>query len=126
LFGLPELSLLDSMNTPINAPGIDVPCNTRNTAMKATTHLNTESAARYLGTLCKHFGHKVPVTHTRQNGHIELPFGACELAATKGQLSLSATADDRAALDKVVQVITSHLERFAFREAPKLTWTYAA
>jgi hypothetical protein len=25
-----------------------------------------------------------------------------------------------------VQVITSHLERFAFREDPKLTWTYAA
>ena len=94
--------------------------------MKATTHFNTEKAERYLGTLCKHFGHKVPVTHTRQDGHIALPFGACELTASEGGLTLSATADDRAKLDRTVQIITSHLERFAFREDPKLSWEFAA
>lgn len=94
--------------------------------MKATTHFNTEKAERYLGTLCKHFGHKVPVTHTRQDGHIALPFGACDLAASEGGLTLSATADDRAKLDRTVQIITSHLERFAFREDPKLSWEFAA
>lgn len=94
--------------------------------MEATTHFNTEHAERYLGTLCKHFGHKVPVTHTRNQGAITLPFGACTLSASDNGLTLTVTADDQEKLDQTVQVITSHLERFAFREDPDLSWAYAA
>lgn len=94
--------------------------------MNATTHFDTEQAARYLGTLCKHFGHKVPVTHTDTSGHIELPFGACDLSASEAGLTLRAFANDREKLDRTVDVMTSHLERFAFREAPELSWTYDA
>lgn len=94
--------------------------------MEATTHFNTEHAERYLGTLCKHFGHKVPVTHTRNQGAIKLPFGTCTLSASDSGLTLHVTADDRAKLEQTVQVITSHLERFAFREDPDLSWAFAA
>ena len=94
--------------------------------MEATTHFNTEQAERYLGTLCKHFGHKVLVTHTRNQGAITLPFGACTLSASDTGLTLTITADDQEKLDQTVQVITSHLERFAFREDPDLSWDYAA
>ncbi|MBW3097962.1 DUF2218 domain-containing protein [Pseudohoeflea coraliihabitans] len=94
--------------------------------MKATTHFNTDKAERYLETLCKHFGHKVPVTHKRNEGHIALPFGACDLIASENGLTLSAAADDRANLERTVEVMTSHLERFAFREAPELSWNYPA
>lgn len=94
--------------------------------MNATTHFTTEHAQRYLGTLCKHFGHKVPVTHSGREGTITLPFGACSLSASETGLTLSATADDQARLDQTVQVITNHLERFAFREEPELSWSYAA
>jgi hypothetical protein len=90
--------------------------------MNAQTTFQTEHAARYLGTLYKHFGHKVPVQLNADRGRIEFPFGKCDLSASAAGLSLKATADDKSGLDKIVQVITSHLERFAFRENPQLEW----
>lgn len=90
--------------------------------MNASTFFKTENAERYLGTLCKHFGHKVPVTFETGSGHIELPFGQCDLRADTDGLALTAEAKDKTGLDKTIQVITSHLERFAFRENPDLTW----
>ena len=106
------------MDTRINAAGIDVRCKTRSTFFK------TENAERYLGTLCKHFGHKVPVTLEPGSGRIELPFGQCTLSANAAGLRLTATAPDQLQLDKTIEVISSHLERFAFRENPTLDWTY--
>ena len=92
--------------------------------MKASTIFTTENAERYLGTLCKHFGHKVPVTHEPGSGRIDLPFGQCALRADTAGLGLTATAEDRPSLDKTIDVISSHLDRFAFRENPELTWTF--
>ena len=91
--------------------------------MKASTFFTTQHAQRYLGTLCKHFGHKVPVIHEPGSGQIALPFGRCDLRADAGGLGLTVTAADKPDLDKAIHVITSHLERFAFREQPDLLWT---
>ncbi|PVH27800.1 DUF2218 domain-containing protein [Pararhodobacter oceanensis] len=90
--------------------------------MNASTFFNTPNAERYLGTLCKHFGHKVPVTHQPGSGRIELPFGHCELRADESGLQMTVEAPDQPQLDKMTGVITSHLERFAFRENPQLEW----
>ena len=90
--------------------------------MNASAFFKTENAERYLGTLCKHFGHKVPVSHEPGSGRIELPFGQCDLRAETAGLALTAEATDTPGLDKTIQVITSHLERFAFRENPDLNW----
>lgn len=92
--------------------------------MKASTFFTTENAERYLGTLCKHFGHKVPVNHEPGSGRIELPFGLCALRVDVAGLTLTATAEDRPSLDRTIDVISSHLDRFAFRENPELTWTF--
>ena len=92
--------------------------------MNANTTFTTENAERYLGTLCKHFGHKIPAKFANGTGHIEFPFGTCELSADPIGLSLHATADNRPDLDRVVQVVTSHLERFAFRENPQIQWAF--
>ena len=91
--------------------------------MNASTFFATENAERYLGTLCKHFGHKVPVAFEPGSGHIALPFGQCDLRADTAGLALTAIATDTPGLDKTIQVITSHLERFAFRENPDLNWS---
>lgn len=91
--------------------------------MNASTFFKTENAERYLGTLCKHFGHKVPVAFEPGSGRIELPFGQCALRADGAGLTLTAEATDTPGLDKTIQVITSHLERFAFRENPDLNWS---
>jgi hypothetical protein len=114
------------MDIPINAEGIDVHDTTRNIDMNASTFFKTENAERYLGTLCKHFGHKVPVMHEPGSGRIELPFGHCSMTADAAGLSLTAVASDRPQLDKTIEVISSHLERFAFRENPQLDWHVTA
>lgn len=90
--------------------------------MKAQTTFKTEQAQRYLGTLCKHFGHKVTVHLDGKQGRIELPFGHCELEAHDDALDMKVSADTKADLDKTAQVISSHLERFAFRENPQIEW----
>lgn len=64
-----------------------------------------------------------PVTYKTGSGLIEIPFGQCTLKADATGLSLSATASYRPKLDKTIEVITSHLDRFAFRESPELSWT---
>lgn len=94
--------------------------------MKASTFFTTQNAERYLGTLCKHFGHKVPVTHQPGSGRIELPFGQCMLRADDSGLSVTIEASDQPLLDKTAKVISSHLDRFAFRENPQLDWQTAA
>lgn len=90
--------------------------------MKAQTTFRTDKAKRYLGTLCKHFGHKVPVQLDGDRGQIELPFGQCNLAASDDALQIDVSAETKPDLDKVAQVIASHLERFAFRENPEFEW----
>ena len=90
--------------------------------MNAETTFKTEQAQRYLGTLCKHFGHKVPVELDGNTGRIDLPFGQCELAANDGALDMKVSAENKVDLDKTAQVIASHLERFAFRENPQIEW----
>lgn len=83
------------------------------------SHLRTPKASQYLQQLCKHFGHKVPVDFDKEQGSITLPFGACELRAREGELTLTVSGDD---IDKLEQVIGSHLERFAFRETLSVSW----
>ncbi|MEM9582189.1 MAG: DUF2218 domain-containing protein [Pseudomonadota bacterium] len=48
------------------------------------------------------------------------------MVADDHQLKLIASADDQPRLDQVIKVVTSHLERFAFRENPDLHWSNPA
>lgn len=82
----------------------------------------TERASSYLQQLCKHFGHKVEVQFDPKSGHITFPFGQCALSADIGVLDLTVSAETQGDLTKSCRVIASHLERFAFRENPKIDW----
>ncbi len=86
---------------------------------QSISHVQTPKAEQYLQQLCKHFGHKVPVTFNAQQGSITLPFGHCQLSVQDGVLTLAVSGEDRGKLE---QVIGSHLERFAFRENLTVTW----
>lgn len=83
---------------------------------------------RYLGQLCKHFQHKLPVTLEETHGCITFPGGVCtlEAPADAGMLTLRLVAGDEAALGTLEDVVGRHLKRFAFREDPELHWTRAA
>lgn len=90
-------------------------------------HVATEMSSRYLGQLCKHFQHKLPVTFEGQHGRIEISAGVCTLdAANANSLVLRVETADEAALAGLQDVVARHLERFAFRDKPAIVWTRTA
>ncbi len=90
-----------------------------------TATVSTIHASRYLQQLCKHFGHKVPVAFTPEEGRVTLPFGTCHLAALPDALTLTATSEI-ADLPRLERFLGDHLARFAFRENPAIHWQRAA
>ena len=85
----------------------------------------TPLAGRYLVQLCKHFRHKIPVEHDEARGRAEFPFGVCLMTAEDGVLALRCEAPDAASLERVENVVTQHLERFAWKEKPAVRWSPA-
>lgn len=83
--------------------------------------ITTDRASRYLQQLCKHFGHKVPAEFSASEGHVNFPFGSCDMQVDQEQLVLTVKATD-GDLGRLEKFIGSHLERFAFRERPEIKW----
>jgi hypothetical protein len=90
--------------------------------LTATAHVPTATAGRYIGRLCKHFAHKIPVSFDDQQGRIEFDFGLTLLQAESHGLRLTVQSPDQEQLDKLKQVVASHFERFAWQEALSLDW----
>jgi hypothetical protein len=44
-------------------------------SLTANAFVPTATPARYIGRLCKHFTHKIPVVFDEQQGRIEFAFG---------------------------------------------------
>ena len=94
--------------------------------MHATAIFQTTDAKRHLDALCRHFARKVDATVCDGNGHVAFAFGSCVLVADETALTLKAQAPDRSRLNKVIDAVSRHLDRFAFRENPKLNWSILA
>ncbi|WP_431281733.1 DUF2218 domain-containing protein [Humitalea sp. 24SJ18S-53] len=90
--------------------------------MDSQAHVAMATPARYLGQLCKHFAHKIPVTQEADRGTITFPAGFCSLEATQDTLVLRVTGADEEAVAKLEDVVARHLLRFAFREPPVVNW----
>lgn len=93
---------------------------------RSNAKFTTERASGYLQQLCKHFAHKIEVQFDPKAGLIKFPFGQCNLTADLSVLDLTVTAETQSDLTKACRVIGSHLERFAFRENPKIDWQTVA
>ncbi len=89
----------------------------------ATASIPTAKASGYLQQLCKHFGHKTSVEFDAESGWIEFGFGRAEMAAKPAVLTILAAAENADDLKKLKKVISSHLERFAFREDLEISWS---
>jgi hypothetical protein len=90
--------------------------------MDSVATVNTPLASRYLTQLCKHFEHKLPVTHGDGQGRIPFSAGECLLFSKDGVLTLTVNATDEAGLAQLENVVERHLVRFAFREELGLSW----
>ena len=79
----------------------------------------TQSASRYLQQLAKHWSHKMEVAFTAEEGTIILPNGArLVMRAASDTLDVELSVQDDGDMVRMRDVVSSHLDRFAFREAP--------
>lgn len=91
-------------------------------SLTASAHVATDTPARYISRLCKHFAHRIPVSFDEHQGRIEFDFGLGTLHAEAGGLTLKVEAADSEKLEQMKNVIASHFERFAWQEALQLDW----
>ena len=98
------------------------------TDLVATANVPTASASRYLQQLCKHWAHNLAVTFNAEEGRIVFPKdtrglnfpgdGAVTLKAHETELEVLVDATAPEQLEGLKGAVASHLDRFAFREAP--------
>ena len=84
--------------------------------METVATLSTEHAGKYIAQLCKHFAHKVDVSHLDGHGECRFTCGTDTMDAEENLLRIRVTAQDDALSKETQHVIESHLLRFAFRE----------
>lgn len=84
----------------------------------------TPHAQRYMQQLCKHWGHRFPVTHTPYEGWI--PFSAekiCKIDTDDDVLRIRLSIADDNQIGDFERMVEDHVRRFAFREEiPPLEW----
>ena len=98
------------------------------TILSASAAVSTASASRYLQQLCKHWAHNLAVTFNAEEGRIVFPKdarglnfpgdGAVTLKAHAMALEVLVNATAPEQLEGLKGAVASHLDRFAFREAP--------
>lgn len=94
----------------------------------ATASVPTESGGRYLQQLCKHWQHNLQVEFTPEHGTVLFPRDArgadhpgdalVTFDARPETLEVRIDATSPAQLDGLKGAVATHLDRFAFREAP--------
>lgn len=93
-----------------------------------TAAVPTDSGSRYLQQLCKHWSHNLAVEFTAEHGMVTFPrdvrgadYPADAIAtfdAGAAVLNVRIDASSAEQRDALKGVVASHLDRFAFREAP--------
>ena len=82
----------------------------------------TDKPVAYMRQLCKHFGHRVPSSYDDTSGKIEFDAGDCNLTAGTDELTLEVSAGEAAQIQRLQEVVGSHLERFGRRDQLTVTW----
>lgn len=94
--------------------------------MQMTADFPTERAQALLGTMAKHFGHKIPVSLEDDRAELRFEMGVADIAVTPSGLRLELSAQGAEPLERLRGVVESHLLRFAHREDPApLAWSPA-
>jgi len=108
----------------------------------AEARIPTDRPGRYLVQLCKHVANKGrhlthrPRTHalpelrpdqiqvewTDSDGTLRLPWGQCTLQAAPGTLRVYVEADDQENLERLQDLVSTHIARFSRRDPLRVTW----
>lgn len=76
-------------------------------------HVPTRNATRYIARICRHFSHKLPASWEDNMGEVTFPTGVCQLEAKEDALALQCESSSGEDLNRICNVIDSHLVRFA-------------
>jgi uncharacterized protein len=89
----------------------------------ARASVTTGNAAKYMQQLCKHWSHKLEVDLTGERGVVRFPASVATFDAGADALQVMIEGEDSEVVERMKGVVASHLDRFAFREAPlKFDW----
>ena len=81
-------------------------------SIRSEAVVETAKPSPYVLQLAKHFRHKLDVRFDEREAVVAFAYGRAELAAGEAALVITADAETRSDLDRVEEVIASHLERF--------------
>ena len=84
----------------------------------------TANAAKYMQQLCKHWSHRLQVDLSDEKGVVKFPDAVVVFEARPDDLLATIDAQEKETVERMKGVVASHLDRFAFREAPlKFDWS---
>jgi uncharacterized protein len=83
----------------------------------AKASVTTANAAKYLQQLCRHWSHKFEVDLKDRKGVIRFPAAVLALEARADALLVTIEGEE-SQVERMKGVVATHLDRFAFREAP--------
>lgn len=85
---------------------------------KSSALVPTGNASKYLQQLCKHWSHRLDVTFDETHGRVKFQDAVATMDARDDGLDVVVEADAAETVERIKGVVSSHLDRFAFREAP--------
>lgn len=88
----------------------------------STAEVATDNPQRLIRRLCKHWGHKFPVSFDEQQGDIQLGLGHCLLTAMEGELHVRLQAAQDEQIQRLQTVVVDHLQRMAAAPLPEFVW----
>jgi uncharacterized protein len=91
----------------------------------ATAAVATEAPARYAKQLASHFGRRCEVVEEADGVRIVLGDGDCLVRPGDGVLDLRVSAPSQPEVDRLTEVVGSHLERFGQRNELQVSWSTA-
>ena len=89
-----------------------------------SANVPTANASKYIQQLCKHWSHRLEVDLSEQKGVVRFPDAVVTLVVQPDDLTVTIDAQEKETVERIKGVVASHLDRFAFREAPlKFDWS---
>ncbi len=90
--------------------------------VSSSARIKANNPTRLILRLCKHWGHKFPVSFDERQGDVQLSIGRCLMQAQEGELEVRLESSDAEQLQKLEQVVADHLQRMAGAEALSIEW----
>jgi Uncharacterized protein conserved in bacteria len=89
-----------------------------------SARVGTANGGKYVRQLCKHWSHKLETEIEGDRGTVTFPNAVATLAADGTGMTLTISGEERDDVERLTLVVSSHIDRFAFREDP-LTYDWA-